>query len=242
MSKELILELVNHLKTDFVFPENLLNIDLLATFSKKLYKNFNFNSLKQVSNYRWFFPKQVHSDLFITLWNGSSVPEIFSLEGDGVLTDQERLFVGVKTADCVPVLLATKDRKIIGAVHAGWKGTVSKILEKTLRRVLSLGYKPEEIFLAIGPHIKVCCYEIKDEVLSALRIKFPFYEEVIKHHQGKVYLDLEKANLYQALCLGIPEENVWVSKDCTRCLHEVYWSHRYHGKDRGVQIAFIGKP
>ncbi|QER42139.1 peptidoglycan editing factor PgeF [Thermodesulfobacterium sp. TA1] len=240
MLKQELLDFSHKLNTNFIFPDNLLKIGVLAAFSQKLSKNFDFSILKQVNDYRWFFPKQVHSDIVIFLWEKDLVPEIFGIEGDAVLTNQKKLLVGVKTADCVPILLATQDAKIIGAVHAGWKGTVSKILEKTLKTVLTLGYRPEEIFLAIGPHIKACCYEVQKDVLLYLEKNFSFYEDVIRYNQEKFFLDLERLNVYQALSLGIPESNLWISQDCTKCLSGLYWSHRCHGKDRGVQISFIG--
>ncbi len=236
---DLIKKFKKFFKTDFIYPENFLNFKVLGLFSKKLSKDLNIYSLSKENFFEFFFPKQVHGVRVVEIVNSCEVPLPFSVEGDAVITDKRGIFIGVRTADCVPILFATLDRRLIGAVHAGWRGSVKKILEKTLKRLLR-NYKPEEVLLAIGPHIKVCCYQVGEDVLKWLSSEFCNYKEFIKTRDSRFYLDLEKLNLYQALSLGIPRKNIWISKDCTHCLSSEYWSYRYHGEKRGFQISVIG--
>jgi YfiH family protein len=226
-------------ETRFIWPENFIKLNLPAFFSKKVPYSFDFKNLNCFNTFKFFFPEQIHSTHIIELVN--NIPPLFSLKGDGVLTNQSNIFLGVKTADCVPVLVATFDKEYIGAVHAGWKGSVNKILQKFLQKILDFGYSPEEVFIAIGPHIKVCCYEVKEEVLEKLKKEFSSFEKFLVYKNNRAYLDLEKLNVYQAISLGIPESNIWVSSDCTYCLNEYYWSHRFHKEKRKFQVSIIGK-
>ncbi len=229
-------------KTEFIYPEIFHKINILGIFSKKIPYSFNFSSLNYDNSFKFFFPKQIHSTDIIEITDSkfSKIPLPFSIKCDGVFTDKKNLFLGVRTADCVPILLATIDRKYIGIIHAGWRGSVNKILEKALKKLFKLNYQPSEILIAIGPHIKVCCYEIGDEVIEKLKNNFTNFEEFLVFKNSKNYLDLEKLNLYQAINLGIPQKNIWISKDCTYCLNAEYWSHRYHGEKRSFQISLIG--
>jgi YfiH family protein len=185
-----------------------------------------------------FLPSQIHSADVLYL-DALSFKQTF--QGDGIITPLSKVIVGVKTADCVPILIATKDKSLVGAIHAGWRGSIKQILYKAILKILTLGYTTTDILLAIGPHIRPCCYEVGDEVLNMLKQNFPDFKNFILRLNGRIHLNLTKLNLFQALSCGVPEENIWVSNDCTFCKHDIYYSYRYHGKNRGYQLSFIFK-
>jgi len=188
--------------------------------------------------YNVFLPSQIHSANVLHL---KTFIKQENFRGDGVITRISKIVIGVKTADCVPILISTKDNSLIGAIHAGWRGSVNKILHNALVQILNLGYKPDDILIAIGPHIGPCCYEVGNDVIQILKANFQNYEDFLQLHNGKFHLHLAKLNLHQAFEFGIPEENVWLSDECTFCQNDKYYSYRYHGLNRGYQLSFILK-
>ena len=204
-----------------------------AYFTKKIKKMTFERTIKNSTNF--FLPKQIHGDEILRL---KEPLEPFSVEADAVITDRD-VFVGVRTADCVPILLATKDNRFVGAVHAGWKGSLKKILAKTIRELKSLKCTPEEIFLAIGPHIRECCYEVKDDLIKILKKVFPEnYENFLRFKKNKVFLSLLEINLFQAISEGVPKENIVILKECTCCNLE-YASFRRDKSLDAFQLSFI---
>lgn len=229
------------LNTTLIVPEIFQNLKILGVFSQKLPKDFKFSLLFSQNLVQWFFPTQVHGTEILNLDEFKETPKSFTFFADAVITSKPKIFVGIRTADCVPILIATKSNTYIGAVHAGWKGSVNKILEKTLKILHALGIEKRDLLVAIGPHIKACCYQIGNEVIAFLIKNFTNYEEFIIKNEKGLFLDLEKLNLFQALSFGVPLENIWISRDCTFCRSDVYWSYRAHKEKRGEQISFIGK-
>lgn len=225
--------------TEFIYPHIFENLPLIGVFSKKLPYPFNLELLKSFNSFKFFFPEQIHSTKIIEV--EKSINSFFKIEGDALFTTQKHILLGIKTADCVPILITNKNVDFVGAIHAGWKGSVNKLLFKFLQKIIALGYKPEEILIAIGPHIKVCCYEVGKKVIEELVKNFGKVENFLFFKDNKFFLDLEKLNYYQALEFSIPPNNIWISKDCTYCLNNYYWSHRFHKEKRGVQVSLIGK-
>jgi len=242
--KGLLPTLQTLLNTELILPPVFENLPLIGAFSKKLPYSFNFELLNSLNSFRFFFPKQLHSTKIIELKETVSYDLFlcfFKIEGDAIFTTQKHIFIGVRTADCVPVLVTNKSADFVGVVHGGWRGSVNKLLFKFLQKIIGFGYKPEDILIAIGPHVKVCCYEVGEDVIEVLRKNFKKAENFLIFKNKKIFLDLEKLNYYQALKCSIPPDNIWVSKDCTCCLNNYYWSHRFHKEKRGFQISFIGK-
>jgi len=214
----------------FIIPENFETFHIKGLFSQKLPKTLIKELFPLV-----FFPKQVHSDHILLLEKPFSS---FSLPGDSVITFSKELAIGIQTADCVPILIADKKKRVIGAVHAGWRGTLKEILRKTLEKIISFGIKSDEFLIAIGPHIKRDCYEVGEEVIEKLPENFRRKPFIMKN--GKAYyLNLEALNVFQAKALGIPEKNIWVSKDCTHCHPEKYHSYRREKNYLYTQVALI---
>jgi YfiH family protein len=182
-----------------------------------------------------YLPIQKHTDKVIIL-DSSLDPKI----GDAVITNQKGILVGVQTADCVPILLYDRASGVAGAVHAGWRGTGTELLRKSIRAMMDRYHSsPAELLVAIGPSIRGCCYHVGYEVIEAMKGTAGKGEYVV-NRGGKYFLDLATANRYQALSIGVPPENIWMSDECTFCLPEKYYSYRFAKGPTGRQGGFIG--
>ncbi len=148
-----------------------------------------------------------------------------AVEADALITDLPQMVLTILTADCVPILLYDPIAGAIGAVHAGWKGTQTEILPKTIAKMQEkYGSKPQNILLAIGPAIGQCCYEVGEEVAR----HFMDYMGAVLAGKvaGKYQLDLKRVNQLQALEIGINVENIEVTPLCTSCAKNRFFSYR----------------
>jgi len=208
--------------------------------------------------------KQVHSSVIHVIREPRSAGAE-PLVGDGMITNQHGMMLAVQTADCVPVLLVDTKMKVVGAFHAGWRGTVDRIVEKGVGMMrMEYGSKPKDIYAAIGPAIGGCCYAVGDEVVNAFRSQFAYadklFHEVFDDDPVKkkypllfmtarapghgetgpqTHLDLFEANRQQLLAAGIPAKNIWVSGLCTSCDTTRFFSHRKESGFTGLQMAAI---
>ena len=161
-------------------------------------------------------------------------------EADGIVTAEKGLPVFCFTADCVPVLLWDAEGRAAGAVHCGWRSSVGDILAHALAGMASLGAEAKSIRAAIGPAIGRCHFETDDDVPDAIEAWLGDTEGLFdRRPDGKTMVDLRAANARRLVQLGVPEENIDVSGECTFCSHDKYWSHRYTRGRRGSQAAVI---
>lgn len=162
-------------------------------------------------------------------------------DADGIVTKEKDLPIFCFTADCVPVLLWDRQSRAIGAVHCGWRSSVTDILKNALVQMETLGAQREDICAAIGPAIDYCCFETGEDVVLALwRYLSGDTDGLIREKGGGKYLvDLKNANRRRLIQLGVPADNIDVSPECTYCCHDKYWSHRYSKGQRGSQAACI---
>lgn len=185
---------------------------------------------------------QVHGDRILVIAESlqdrrTSAP----LEYDGIITGEPGIPVGIKTADCAPLLLADRRRRVVGAVHAGWKGTALGIAAKAARVFMeTFSSAPGDIVAFIGPAIGPCCYEVDEAVFH----RFEHTGEgptlfTDGREEGKWMLDLSAANRFQLEGAGIPRENILSADICTSCRHDTFFSHRGEGGDTGRQLSFI---
>lgn len=165
-------------------------------------------------------------------------------EADGLVTAERGLPIMCFTADCVPALLCDAEHGVIAAVHCGWRSSVADILGVTVEKMCALGATVEHICAAQGAAIGRCCFETDDDVPAAVE-KYLSGEVdglFVRRSDGKTLVDLRAANARRLLQLGLAPENIDVSEECTVCLHEKYWSHRYtsrRGLARGSLAAAI---
>jgi polyphenol oxidase len=206
--------------------------------------------------------RQIHSSVVHGVSAASGKP----LAGDGLVTDTANLLLAVRTADCVPILLVDARRRVVGAIHAGWRGTVRRVVEKGIgemrRRFDSV---PRDLRAAIGPCIRRCCYQVGAEVraqfesqfsysdqlfheifdANALRVRYPllFLNQRASYHSDlgpEIHLDLVEANRRQLQDAGIREEYIRVVEGCTACQTTRFFSHRAEFGQTGRLMAVIG--
>lgn len=160
---------------------------------------------------------------------------------DGFCTACPDVTLIVKSADCVPILFADADAGVIGAVHAGWKGTVGGIAPRCVAEMVKLGASVSRIRAAVGACIHACCYEVRGdfvERVAALR-GAAFADRYILSRAGRRYADLAAMNRALLVEAGLSAEAIESSPDCTCCRPALYHSHRATGGRRGVMAAAI---
>lgn len=165
-------------------------------------------------------------------------------DADGLITTEKGLPIFCFTADCVPALLCDYEHGVIAAVHCGWRSSVADILGVTVRKMCALGAKPECITAAQGAAIGRCCFETDDDVPAAVEKYLSGDADGLfdRRPDGKTLVDLRAANSRRLIQLGLKPENIDASGECTVCLHDKYWSHRYtsrRGLGRGSLAAAI---
>jgi len=210
-----------------------------------------FASALEVDAKRVISVPQIHSaDVrTVTLENaGAGYYAEPEFECDGYVTAQKDLPIGVKTADCVPILLEGRDEAdeviAVAALHAGWRGTAARIAEKGIEQLLALGVKKEKIYVAIGACIDACCYEVGIDFVNEIKNKLgQNYENkfINSRHKGSYFADLKGMNLEIISECGVPRENVDVCKKCTCCETELFYSHRRQRGVRGAMLSLICK-
>ena len=178
------------------------------------------------------------------------------LEGDGLITDLPGVLIAVGIADCVPVLVADPSKRVVAAFHAGWRGTVARIVEAGVARMQqSYGSRAEDLIAAIGPSIGSCCYKVGDEVYEQFASSFPYAAQLFRTEStfnspsevakpGK-HLDLWEATRLQLLHAGLPDSRITVLASCTACSRDPhgrlrYFSHRGEHGVAGRMLAVAG--
>jgi hypothetical protein len=209
--------------------------------------------------------KQIHSSVVHVVGNRNAGDEA-SLRGDGMMTREPGILLGIQTADCIPVLIADVKKHAVAAFHAGWRGTLKRIVGNGVGRMrLEFGSRPEDMIAAIGPGIGACCYAVGEEVRMEFESQFSYAPELffegydsnsIKekypllfltarapgHSQigPSIHLDLVEANRRQLLEAGLLAKNIYVQGDCTSCRTNRYFSHRAEHGFTGRSLSVIG--
>jgi len=163
--------------------------------------------------------------------------------GDALVTDQTGLLLAVKTADCLPLLLADERRRVVAAVHAGWRGTKARITEETVRVMAGrFGVRPEDLAAAMGPCIGRSCYEVGEDVRTGFReAGFPDDLFAPAGRPGKFHFDLGEANARQLRAAGVSPDRIFRAAACTLCDPELF-SFRRDRNPSDRLFSFIGLP
>ncbi len=185
---------------------------------------------------------------------------------DGQITDEPGLLLGIQTADCIPVLVADRKRRAVGAFHAGWRGTVKRVVELGVGRMrLEFGSRPEDMVAAVGPGISACCYAVGEEVLSEFESQFQYARELFREVYSRdavrdkypmlfltqrapghspigpsLHVDLVEANRRQLLAAGLKPNAIHAVSGCSNCETELFFSHRASQGHAGRMMAVIG--
>jgi hypothetical protein len=209
--------------------------------------------------------RQIHSGLVHIL---KSKDRLYKSppKGDGIVTNRKDVLLAIQVADCVPVLVADPRLGVVGAFHAGWRGTVRRIVERgagSMRAVF--GSRTEDLHAAIGPCIHACCYAVGDEVVDEFQSQFTYADELFSEvydrdpikekypllfltarapgHSSigpQTHLDLVQANRRQLMDAGVAEENIWAAEECTSCRTDLLFSHRAEAGYTGRMMAAAG--
>ncbi|EKE20791.1 MAG: hypothetical protein ACD_7C00483G0002 [uncultured bacterium] len=221
-------------------------IDILAVMSEK--KDGSMKLLGDDSdneNRNKFFKKNkidkikvisagmIHGNKVVIVDNES--PQI--IPGADALVTKEKVFLAITIADCVPVYFYDEKNKIIGLAHAGWRGVTGDIMGNTLKRMLKLGAKVEEIKVVLGPGIRKCHFEIKEDILD----NFKKYPQFIISKEDKIFIDLFGIIKKELLEAGVLARNIHDSKECTFENKEKFFSYR-RDKPEVVEVmmAIVG--
>ena len=191
---------------------------------------------------KYVMTRQVHSDIVRVVTEDDCLGSLSHRdypECDGLVTNTSGIALMVFSADCTPILLHDPVTGAVGAVHAGWRGTASGIVKKAVAAMVSaFGCKPENISAAIGPNIGPCCFEtdadVPEAMVSALGEDAKPY---IQARGDKFHVDLKQMNALWLRRSGV--SNIEISKRCTACSPELFWSHRVTKGERGSQGAVI---
>lgn len=179
---------------------------------------------------------QIHSDRIVYA-DGSA--ECFD-GADGFVTDRPGVFLLVKVADCQPILLFDPVHRVVGACHAGWRGTAAGIAAKTVEAMVSLGADPSKVIAACGPCIGKCCFEVGEDFVGALTRISPELLNCVFRSGSGIFADLRSMNRHVLLLAGLEERNVFVSGECTCCDADKFFSHRRTHGLRGTMAGVIG--
>ncbi len=209
--------------------------------------------------------RQIHSNTLVVAGK-TGVPQERPHKADGIMTDEPGLLIGVQTADCIPVLVADLKRRAVAAFHAGWRGTVKRIVESGIGRMrLEYGSRPEDLVAAIGPGIGACCYAVGEEVRSSFDSQFVYAGELFREVDASgpvrdkypmlfltnrapghaligpsLHLNLVEANRRQLLAAGLKPRSIKAVGGCTNCQPELFFSHRASQGRAGRMLSVIG--
>ena len=171
---------------------------------------------------------QIHSALVHISNDLSSSPQ-----ADALVTNNPGHWIGVRTADCVPILLADTRTHAVAAVHAGWRGTVANIVGAALEKMReTYGTEPGAVVAAIGPCIAECCFEVGPEVAEQ-------FEPLLKFDEVPSHIDLVEANLRQLVSAGVQPEHIDVAELCTMCEEDEFHSYRRDRDESGRMVSAI---
>lgn len=234
------------------FPQAALN---LAGFNEDAAENIYENRRRFLKLFagEWTLAAcwQTHSaDVRVVLDISDARPPEASLGEniycDALTTNAPRVLLGVKTADCVPVILGDERTGACAAVHAGWRGTLASIVQRTLERMTKeYSTRPEDVRAAIGPAALSCCYEVGGEVITAFHEKFQNAEHLFTPtREGHARVDLHRANREQLIAAGVSPQKIHTAPLCTMCRTDIFFSYRREKKlygRVGRLMSVIGK-
>lgn len=209
--------------------------------------DLNFNKfmpegIKSLNNLKkWFnvdevvFLNQVH-DVGICCYDGNK--EVIDTDADGLITDNKNSIIGVFTADCVPIIIIDEITGAMAALHSGWKGTLNNIVLQGISKMISTyGCKPENLKAFIGPHNKVCCYEVSEELVENFKKSHIFKDEKINEDRN---LNLQKCVEVELEKAGLLQENIIAVNLCTYCSDEIkLYSYRKKDEAKGRLFSFV---
>jgi YfiH family protein len=152
---------------------------------------------------------------------------------DAIVSNTRGVLAGVKTADCVPILIGDPGTGAFAAVHAGWRGTLAEVATTALKRLITeYTTKPQDVCVAIGPAAGACCYEVGTDVIDAFKSSFPSQNLFTETRADHACIDLLRANGAQLISAGVDPERISIAPLCTMCRNDLFFSYR---REKNVQ-------
>ena len=250
-----------------VYGGNALNLGFTKTDSKTAVERNRAAFLEELGmGGRQPWPlvalRQIHSDIIHRV-SGKAVA---TLVGDGLVTDMPGLILAIQTADCLPVIVVDPKKRAVGVFHAGWRGTVKRIVEKGVGEMHRyFGSRARDLEAAVGPGVHDCCYTVGEEVREKFQSQFSYADQLFHEVKEsdpvrekypmlfltarapghstlpvKILLDLVEANRRQLLDAGVLAKNIESSPLCTSCNTDVLFSHRAENGITGRLMAVVG--
>lgn len=192
---------------------------------------------------------QIHSADVRTVYDADAGAGVWSeaaFKCDGYVTVCRELPIGIKTADCVPILIEGRDERgipiAVSAIHAGWRGTAAKIAAVAIEKMAEFGVKKENVYVAIGPCIGECCYEVGIDFANEINKKLgQNYENkhIKRSENGSLFADLVGMNIDILVSCGAVRDNIDVCSLCTYCEEDLFYSHRRQKGIRGSMMSVI---
>ena len=207
----------------------------------------NYNKEKiltmlEAKDFSLFSPLQTHSADYIEVLpdisNCGRYTKNDALEGDAAITENEKIMLLTTWADCIPVILYSPGNNIVATIHSGWKGTYKQIINNVLSFFHKKGTNFEQLYAAVGPGIKKCCYEVGDDFLNYFN---KFQNVLFERRKDKLFFDLSYCVYLQLIECGVKESNIDYCSYCTCCNEEpIFSSYRREKNLFQGQAAFIG--
>lgn len=223
-------------------PENEFTLSLSSSPDKSLVLSNRSLLAKamDIEPSELYFPSQVHKTRILNVTRSTDKKEL--LETDALVTNDKGICLAVMSADCVPILLYDQKNNAVGAVHSGWRGTVSRILEKTLKEMHRLfGTRGEDLHAGIGPSVSMESYEVGEEVVREVRQSFGHgHKLLLPTENNKAKLDLWNANKIQLVEFGVAQAHIEISDLCTVKHNHHFFSARKGDKGRfaaGIMLS-----
>jgi YfiH family protein len=183
--------------------------------------------------------KQVHGNLVHVV---DSCDDGARVEGDGMVTSEPGIMLGIFTGDCVPILMVEAEHHIAAALHAGWRGTLAGIASEGVRVMLAMGARLEDIRAAMGPAIGGCCFEVDAELADRFAVEIPDAREHTRAGRpGKAFMSLRSIIRDQLERAGLRRDAILSVGPCTKCAADRFFSRRAAGSvTTGLQMSYIG--
>ncbi len=178
-------------------------------------------------------PKQVHSSHIATVSDKIVGRLKFFPDCDGLMTRSQNIAIGVLSADCVPLLFYVPSSQTIAVAHAGWRGLQKELPKKMIQQLVRFaGADPSEILVAIGPCIRSCCYDVKQDVAQ-------YFPSNCSSRNGKIYFDLTAQAKSQLTAMGVGTDHITDTGLCTSCRNEEFFSYHLEGEKAGRILSVI---
>jgi purine-nucleoside/S-methyl-5'-thioadenosine phosphorylase / adenosine deaminase len=203
------------------------------------YTNINkFLTTLKINYKKLFLSEQTHSANVAAI--DPHTKNNFIKNVDSLITSTPDIFLGIFTADCLPILLFDHKKSTVCIIHGGYRGINSHIIKNTIQKFLKLGSNIRDILVGIGPGIGVCCYQVSQERIEIFKKTFPSFDNFFQTKNNKTYLDLKKIAFQNLINEGIKSKNIEISNQCTAHNTDKFYSYRKEGQNAGRFISIIG--